>query len=241
MDENDAVDVLRKIKTVFDKYGIVFWLNSGTLLGAVRDGRLIPWDNDIDLVCWQENASKLYAGTPVYKELRSGGLELFFLDDKIVIEKEGCPANLALFRLTDNKAVRGPYPAYKNSMGKFFRSLWWVLTVSYYEKVRFDRIQNINSAKILLVKFSQLLPQWLRKKLSEKMRTLALKFGCEEIFWAIPSNFFTTLSTIKLYGMEFKVPSRTEDYLEFRFGKDWRIVQRDWNTVKDDRGLLQPN
>jgi len=34
---------------------------------------------------------------------------------------------------------------------------------------------------------------------------------------------FTNLSVIKFYGMEFKVPAKTEEYLSYRYGKDWRI------------------
>jgi hypothetical protein len=30
------------------KHGIVHWLDYGSLLGAVRGGELIPWDNDVD-------------------------------------------------------------------------------------------------------------------------------------------------------------------------------------------------
>ena len=37
------------VADVLERHGITFWLDYGTLLGAVRSGELIPWDDDVDL------------------------------------------------------------------------------------------------------------------------------------------------------------------------------------------------
>ncbi len=63
------------LSQVFDKHGIRYWADGGTLLGAARHGALIPHDDDIDLCIFPGDESKL-KNPDVIKDLSDAGLEV---------------------------------------------------------------------------------------------------------------------------------------------------------------------
>jgi len=44
-----ALQMLHDITDILDKYNINYWLDFGTLLGVIRENRILPWDDDIDI------------------------------------------------------------------------------------------------------------------------------------------------------------------------------------------------
>ena len=44
-----ALEMLKDITDLLDENCIEYWLEGGTLLGIIRENRLLPWDNDMDI------------------------------------------------------------------------------------------------------------------------------------------------------------------------------------------------
>jgi len=49
-DKPQAIELLRQTVAMLNECGITYFLISGTLLGPVRHGDFIPWDDDMDLI-----------------------------------------------------------------------------------------------------------------------------------------------------------------------------------------------
>lgn len=61
INQNNAINNLTELDSLFRKHNIQYWMQDGTLLGYYRDNRFIPHDNDIDLGCrWKDFTQELF-------------------------------------------------------------------------------------------------------------------------------------------------------------------------------------
>jgi len=232
MEENAAIEVLRQVKTILDAYRIDYWLDIGTLLGAVRDNKIISWDHDIDLGTWQNNTSKV---CQAFKQFRDDGFRVRYNRYILRLEKQGCPLSIILYKLENGSAkIHWGPNCISHWNHKFVSILLWAAISTHYANVSLDKAPSIREVALLvLCRFARIIPLCLKEWAKKIEHTRGSRF-----VWIVPADYFFNLSTMKFYGMEIKVPAKTEEYLTYRYGKNWRIPRKDWVTARDDGAVF---
>ena len=166
-------NLLFYITDLLDKNDIIYWLDYGTLLGAVRDGELISWDTDVDIGILGTDVEKI--------------LGLFLNDCKSEYD-------YAVHMVDEEKLI----PVHHIYV--------------FYSKLN---------------------------RLSLEISVWATKPGCEWQYdrrWygkgerasgkAFSKLYIYPCDEIEMYNRKFKCPNKVEQFLEFRYGLNWRTPAR---------------
>ena len=74
--QQKKLEILIDIAKFCNENKIRYWLDSGTLLGAVRHGGFIPWDDDIDIIIMKDDAKYLKENYKNRPSNLTGGVNL---------------------------------------------------------------------------------------------------------------------------------------------------------------------
>jgi phosphorylcholine metabolism protein LicD len=232
MNETIVVENLREVKEIFDKHHFRYWLDFGALLGAMRDGKIIEWDHDIDLGTMSNNWEKIVSTIPEF--LKRGfcvTLENFkicnnLFRQSIIFERAGFDIAIVIFQTQGEYTLdAGFLPT--NRISSRLHSLYTLLIT--------EGLPTMRSRKFKVAhKLQSLLPSQLRKFLTKVVRLMYRASSSKLHLWIIPKHYFDRLGNIKFYGMSFKIPSDVENYLKYHYGEDWKTPKREWIWWEDD-------
>ena len=237
MNEQDAINVLSEMHGFFEKYKLRFWLDQGVVLGAVREGHLLPHDNDLDI------SFRLQDASPILKhldDLKEKGYQIQVHCNTIYLLKNGIEVNFMGFQ----KDPYGVCPDKYWLMDYISLSPLAIRAQQFYDMATHRTLQTVNGRVAKMI--HQLTYLRTARQFVEPLSHFAWKIACVQTNWKggfyagywAPAKFYDKLRTVEMYGLKWNVPFDIEDYLAFKYGKDWRIPKRKWNVWTDDGGVV---
>lgn len=98
-----VLEIFISVDQILNRNHIDYWLDCGALLGAVRHGGYIPWDDDIDICCKREDLDKIR--DCLRKELPDGMIYVDWKNEKNFYDQ--------CIRVKDTKGSRMTCDRYK--------------------------------------------------------------------------------------------------------------------------------
>lgn len=247
--------LLLTLAEYFDASAIPYFVDSGSLLGIVRDGDLIPYDSDIDIGVFDRDLERLLG---CREALRERGMYLR------ASSYRGSPYTLS-FGWRWRRHLPLHAHVYTHSGGfwwspQIVKHLKWPGAVRAIMAVRghAKRTAAIDgSSSPHLSEWSHMvgsrvsLPTFPLYTLAElAMRGLGRadrydratsrvgRLLYSRFTWVVPDGFFEELSEIDWLGTRLKVPREPERYLAYRYGDDWRAKKPSWIYLLDDPSIF---
>jgi len=220
----------------------VFWIEYGTLLGFVRDGGFLEWENDVDIGMWKEEKDLLYK-KKLEVQFRKLGYETCFSDGHFHINPKNNRLNVELdinfYEKNGRMAVKPIFVA-RNKVGVFLKRFVWSLYDMKTMKLANNRLQALGGTvvTILPVLLFHMLPTSLREMLLPRFAKMQHSSFFLNKSNMVPVEFFEEIKMLELFGYEFPVPKDAEGYLAYKFGEDWRTPNKDWDSLTQDKALL---
>ncbi len=238
MDEATAVSLLRHVKQVLDELDIKFWLASGALLGAIREGRFLPWDPDIDVGTSDVHLPKMKM---ICERFNEEGFSAYYshYNNMIGLWKDGIGVDVPFWRLGEERAT-APLKYSENALGKFLTYADWVLLFSHTGSLAMDKRNRVKypTTRYLASKISDVLPEFAKLAIAKTLRRIAIATGNRRGLVAVPVEYYRQLDVVNFYDMDILRPADIEGYLTYYFGSDWRTPKKEWNYVQSDKSVL---
>ena len=221
------LDILLYVDKVCKEHNIRYWLSSGTLLGAVRHGGFIPWDDDLDIEMLREDYEKFLKVFPDNKDF---ALQTIYTDPnyfKGFAKVRDLHSQISEFELDRNYKYRGLFI----DVFCIERLPRWVCRLyggAFEVVARMLRDRERTKLSMALVKCLQKLILW-----SIPVARPIFRLFTKELHHSYGSGFLKErhsedilpLCSVEFEGIAFPAPHNYDNYLKLIYGDYMRLPE----------------
>jgi len=208
LNEKACIRSAKMLDKIFKENNVEYWLDCGTLLGVIRDKKFIPWDtSDIEFYMFYKKKEDILK---ILKSLKEEGFELIVYDlnnprrGVCIKDKKGWGhMSFGWFKKTPLNRFCSFLCYY---LPKFIRKRIMNFTHKYYSNSKSEIIRPFDGDKRVNHKLSCMVRNWL------------------------PIFFCWKLEDVDFYDFKVTVPKKSEDLLYFRYGPDWKIPKKKYES-----------
>lgn len=241
--QKGLLTLLKELDAICKKHNITYYLEGGSLLGAVRHKGFLPWDDDVDLSITRDNFKKLlsvidqelpenrelycYERFPGYLRdtVKYTNLDTTVLFPNHVLDGNAAGQHIDLF-------VLDPVPSDAQAQEEYkkYATIYSELLTPVYvlcDDIADYREEYEQYRQLMQQKGKQYVLDLLRQKLftyedSDECDTYLLRWGNRHIFY--PKALFGTPVPLQFEDGYFPAPSQYYRFLRRQFGDSWMII-----------------
>lgn len=217
--EKQKILFLKNITEILEENKIDYWIEFGTLLGYVREKRLLPWDPDIDIVVLNLNKVKT-----LKNEINKRGLVIesehnnYFSTKKIIIkdkkisEMSGMHIDIFEFEILDEKPIY-KFVIRNNYLVRFTNTLYHAICMNSPVKSGKTPIKVIK----MIMDISNLIPDSIKKILILSLNKVDIELSDKRMF------IFPEIKTklVDFYDFKVRIPEDAKKHLLLIYGINW--------------------
>jgi len=214
--------------SILNKHNIKYWICQGTLLGIIRDKKLIPWDHDIDIAVWSGAISK----NKIKEIMLSNNFSLkkkYLIEDDLLTftKKGGREVDFNFYEVTKEK-----------NTNKKIAFVNWYIPKNFFCKV-VEALSMANkydgTLKYLIRSF------FIFQPLFNRLRIFLInkKVFYRSAGYTQPIELLEEFKNISFHDISLTVPKKAEEYLNYVYGNDWKIPKKKFNWIKDSPSTIK--
>lgn len=219
------LDALKQVAAALDTARIAYFLDTGTLLGAVRDNAFIQWDNDIDIGTVDCPHDDARLGTAIATLVTDGFVANRSTTGVGLFSPTGVEVNLKLYE-DDGDGLIGDYSYYTHpsSLLNFLYNVGSGEHVSSHGNRLSYRVKTLLIAARPLWRI--MVVPWLSSRVVHK-----------PLISRVRKSSLLPLGTVRFYDADFSAPGDCRTYLADRYGASWETPIRDYDYTRDDQSI----